>query len=300
MALIAKDKSYYQGISDLFDAFDWRLGSETKIKRWIGKTAAAMAVPNIVASTRQTGINFLGHDFSEGVSAIYEAETVFEHILRKAGLTEKLYPARNMLGEVINRPNTIGWDWLMPFHTSDVEWTPLKQLLADSQYGGDFRAMTDSIGGDELPIRMKDRLKRLSGFMIKRELTASLPMLEQMGERVRREGISGGRIKEINRIVQDNMREAKVMILQGYEISEDGTIYKMKDGGDEENKAAFAEMKLFREANLLRDHSEAVSESKALQQHIEPGETSTRIELLIKDKNAIEEEMDQFREKRTE
>jgi hypothetical protein len=300
VGIIAKDKSYYQGISDAMDAFDPRLGSQTKIQRWLGKTAAAMVVPNLVASSRQTGINFLGHDFSEGVSAIYEAETVVENILRKASLTDKLYPGRNMFGEVISRPNTLGWDWVMPFFTNDKEVTPLKQLLADSKYGGDFRSMTDQINGDELPIRMKDRMKRLSGSMLKQRLTERLPELEHLGLEIESEDIPGGRLTTIREIVKDVMREARLLIVQGYEISEDGTIYKMKDGGDEENSAAFAEMKLFQQVNMIREKVTARSTDLSTQQSIEPGDTKPRVQILLEDKGSLENEMEQFREKRTQ
>ena len=294
-AIIAKDKSYYQGMSDLFDMFDGRLASKDKIQRWLAKTSAALVVPNLYSSIATTGV----YPFTEGLEAIYEAETVLDHIKKKAGIVDSLYPHRNMFGEVIPRPLAIGWDWLSPFFTNEQKTSPLKDLLAESNYGADFRAKTESIAGEELPARMRDRLKRVSGTFIKRELEAALPELRMLGVEIKSQGVKGGRLARIESIVADNMEDAKDLVANGWDISEDGNVYKLSNEGSEEDKRAYREAQLFTQrlqnADLIKELSEDVS-GQLLTETGESGD-STWINNLIDENKDIKDTMKSVRER---
>ena len=298
MGMIAKDKSFFQGASDLIDLIDPRRASNDKLQRWMGKTGAALVVPNLYASLSATGIAGI----SDAQKSLFEAETVMEHIKRRAGVTDGLYPSRNLYGEVYARPLAMGPDFISPLFTNSRKSSPLKDFMAESHYGADLRAMREDIGGFPLPIRMRDRLARISGFLIKRELEAALPGLKELGMEVESEGLEGGRLKAIRSIVKKKMREAKDLVAAGTEMGEPGFFYTLSPEGSEENKRAYEEAELFKEGLRGRTHLEAMSDALITQTAPESGDPGgeSAFTKTLTEQEAIKEAMIPFREKGSE
>ena len=206
-----KSKSYFQGITQLVDAFNH---PDQKVEGFINRMAGSF-VPNLLKSTNRTGI------LGEGDDAIREVGSLLEALKRGTPWADGLATRRNIFGEVVTYPMGVGWDTISPFFQRTSNKDPAALAAVEIKYHPNMQRLFGSIGPTELTPQQKEEYIKLTsqdltghGRTLKQTLNklVTSPEWEKLGDTT--VDVKGGKHDVFHRVVELHRKRAQSIMMQ--------------------------------------------------------------------------------------
>ena len=209
-------KSYLTGIEQVMDAINQ---PDRKMSQFISTRLGSLVVPSLVSQVVPSGDPLLR-----------EARTFLDMFTKRIpGLSDKLEPKRNILGEPIKRQDAIGPDFISPLFYSEEKKDKVMDELADLRYSFSMPPVVESGGVDLSKYRngkgqtAYDRYTELTGQVTINnknmrqalaKLVTSPQYLALSPDRV--EGLDSPRVNELKKVIGKYRATAKDKMLKEY------------------------------------------------------------------------------------
>jgi len=209
-------KSYLTGIEQIMDAVNQ---PDRKMSQFISTRLGSLVVPSLVSQVVPSGDPLMR-----------EARTFLDMFTKRIpGLSDKLEPKRNILGEPIKRQEAIGPDFISPLFYSEQKKDRVMDELADLRYSFSMPPVVESGGVDLSKYRngqgqtAYDRYIELTGQVklgnkdlrqALNKLVTSPQYLALPAEQV--EGLDSPRVNELKKVIGKYRATAKEKMLKEY------------------------------------------------------------------------------------
>ena len=209
-------KSYLTGIEQLMDAINQ---PDRKMSQFISTRLGSLVVPSLVSQV-----------VPSGDPVMREARTFLDMFTKRIpGLSDKLEPKRNILGEPIKRQEAIGPDFISPLFYSEQKKDKVMDELANLRYSFSMPPVVESGGVDLSKYRngqgqtAYDRYVELTGQVklgnkdlrqALNKLVTSPQYLALPAEPV--EGLDSPRVAELKKVIGKYRATAKEKMLKEY------------------------------------------------------------------------------------
>ena len=209
-------KSYLTGIEQVMDAINQ---PDRKMSQFISTRLGSLVVPSLVSQVVPSGDPLMR-----------EARTFLDMFTKRIpGLSDKLEPKRNILGEPIKRQDAIGPDFISPLFYSEQKKDKVMEELADLKYSFSMPPVVESGGVDLSKYRngkgqtAYDRYTELTGQVTINnknmrqalaKLVASPQYLALPKDRI--EGLDSPRVNELKKVIGKYRATAKDKMLKEY------------------------------------------------------------------------------------
>ena len=209
-------KSYLTGIEQIMDAINQ---PDRKMSQFISTRLGSLVVPSLVSQV-----------VPSGDPVMREARTFLDMFTKRIpGLSNKLEPKRNILGEPIKRQDAIGPDFISPLFYSEQKKDRVMDELANLRYSFSMPPVVESGGVDLSKYRngqgqtAYDRYIELTGQVklgnkdlrqALNKLVTSPQYLALPAEQV--EGLDSPRVNELKKVIGKYRATAKEKMLKEY------------------------------------------------------------------------------------
>ena len=209
-------KSYLTGIEQIMDAINQ---PDRKMSQFISTRLGSLVVPSLVSQV-----------VPSGDPVMREARTFLDMFTKRIpGLSDKLEPKRNILGEPIKRQEAIGPDFISPLFYSEQKKDKVMDELANLRYSFSMPPVVESGGVDLSKYRngqgqtAYDRYVELTGQVklgnkdlrqALNKLVTSPQYLALPAEPV--EGLDSPRVAELKKVIGKYRSTAKDKMLKEY------------------------------------------------------------------------------------
>jgi len=209
-------KSYLTGIEQIMDAVNQ---PDRKMSQFISTRLGSLVVPSLVSQVVPSGDPLMR-----------EARTFLDMFTKRIpGLSDKLEPKRNILGEPIKRQEAIGPDFISPLFYSEQKKDKVMDELANLRYSFSMPPVVESGGVDLSKYRngqgqtAYDRYIELTGQVklgnkdlrqALNKLVTSPQYLALPSDQV--EGLDSPRVNELKKVIGKYRATAKEKMLKEY------------------------------------------------------------------------------------
>lgn len=218
-------KSYLTGIEQVMDALNQ---PDRKMSQFLGTRLGSLVVPSVIGQTLP---------MSDPI--MREARTLMDNVLKRApGLSERLDPKRNILGEEIKRPEAFGPDYVSPLFISTEKKDKVMDELANLKYSFSLPPVVEKGGIDLYSYKNAqgqsayDRYLELTGKVTIGRKTLRDALAKLIGTRAYQalpadavEGLDSPRIAELRRVISKYRSTAKEQVYREFpELDRDSNL----------------------------------------------------------------------------
>lgn len=218
-------KSYLTGIEQVMDALNQ---PDRKMSQFLGTRLGSLVVPSV-----------LGQTIPMGDPVMREARTLMDNVLKRVpGLSQRLDPKRNILGEEIKRPEAVGPDYVSPLFVSTEKKDKVMDELANLKYSFSLPPVIEKGGIDLYSYKNAsgqsayDRYLELTGQVTIGRKTLRDALAKLIGTRSYQalpadavEGLDSPRIAELRRVISKYRATAKEQVYREFpELDRDSNL----------------------------------------------------------------------------
>ena len=218
-------KSYLTGIEQVMDAINQ---PDRKMSQFFGTRLGSLVVPSLV-----------GQAIPMGDPVMREARTLMDNVLKRVpGVSQRLDPKRNILGEEIKRPEAVGPDYISPLFVSTEKKDKVMDELANLKYSFSLPPVIEKGGIDLYSYKNAsgqsayDRYLELTGKVTIGRKTLRDALSKLISTRSYQalpadavEGLDSPRIAELRRVISKYRATAKEQVYREFpELDRDSNL----------------------------------------------------------------------------
>jgi hypothetical protein len=218
-------KSYLTGIEQVMDAINQ---PDRKMSQFLGTRLGSLVVPSVVGQT-----------IPMGDPIMREARTLMDNVLKRVpGVSQRLDPKRNILGEEIKRPEAVGPDYISPLFVSTEKKDKVMDELANLKYSFSLPPVVEKGGIDLYSYKNAsgqsayDRYLELTGKVTIGRKTLREALAKVINTRSYQalpadavEGLDSPRIAELRRVISKYRATAKEQVYREFpELDRDSNL----------------------------------------------------------------------------